>query len=251
MYVQRYPSKGRIGIARRCACEKDAVAYGRVTLVPCAELALVSLLVITAFRRTRPCSFGCALRLNPQAFHCGGVACPLVAASFGSAIAICEFLTGGIPIGLASERLTEQQNPPSSGLRLLTHAQASRCGAWPSRSIDCAARAYKAGQKLAPRAANVSVSVTTRKIGADSCRLSGRQVPADQRGQRLPAVPAGTFPTGSRRPLCPASPCELCGPMAPGGPKDRLRRAHRPSPVDRPGPCRPSRPCGPAGATSP
>ena len=128
MYVQRHPSKGRIGIARRCACEKDAVAYGRVTLVPCAELVLVSLLVITAFRRTRPCSFRCALRLNPQAFHCGGVACPLVAASFGSAIAIFEFLTGGIPIGLASERLTEQQNPPSSGLRLLTHAQASRCG---------------------------------------------------------------------------------------------------------------------------
>ena len=64
MYVQRHPSKGRIGIAQRCACEKDAVAYGRVPLVPCAELALVSLLVIAAFRRTRPCSFRCALRLT-------------------------------------------------------------------------------------------------------------------------------------------------------------------------------------------
>ena len=64
MYVQRHPSKGRIGIARRCACEKDAVAYGRVMLVPCAEFPLVSLLVITAFRRIRACSFGCALQLT-------------------------------------------------------------------------------------------------------------------------------------------------------------------------------------------
>ena len=134
MYVQRYPSKGRRGIARRCACEKDAVAYGRVTLVPCAELALVSLLVITAFRRTRPCSLlGVRFGL-PSSFPLRWRSCPLLAASFGSAIAIFEFLTGGIPIGLASERLTEQQNPPSSGLRLLTHAQASRCGAWPSRT---------------------------------------------------------------------------------------------------------------------
>ena len=69
------------------------------------------------------------------------------------------------------------------------------------RCIDCAARAYKAGQKLAPRAANVSVSVPTRKIGGGLGSPFG------------PAGPSGA--SGSlrsrraRSPLGPADPCAL------------------------------------------
>ena len=103
------------------------------------------------------------------------------------------------------QRLTERQNPPSSGLRLLAHAEASRGGTrrHALRSIDCAARAYKAGQKLAPRAANVSVSVTTRKIGGGLGSPFG------------PAGPAASGASGSlrsrraRSPLGPADPCAL------------------------------------------
>ena len=72
------------------------------------------------------------------------------------------------------------------------------------RSIDCAARAYKAGQKLTPRAANVSVSVTARKIGGGLGSPFG-----PGRSRRTSGASGSLRSRRARSPLGPADPCAL------------------------------------------
>ena len=104
------------------------------------------------------------------------------------------------------------------------------------RSIDCAARAYKAGQKLAPRAANVSVSVTTRKIGGG---LGSPFGPAGPGGPAGPAAPCG--PGGHVRHWVPPTlvPCLALRALR----SDGARWAEGPAP-----PRSPTKPCGPTGS---
>ena len=106
----------------------------------------------------------------------------------------------------------------------------------PHRSIDCAARAYKAGQKLAPRAANVSVSVTTRKIGGG---LGSPFGPAGPGGPAGPAAPCG--PGGHVRHWVPPTlvPCLALRALR----SDGARWAEGPAP-----PRSPTKPCGPTGS---
>ena len=104
------------------------------------------------------------------------------------------------------QRLIERQNPPSSGLRLLAHAQASRGGPrrHALRSIGCAARAYKASQDFARHAIN-SVRSGDDAIGRRRTRVTfrtGRPWRASWASGSLRSRRA-TFAAGSRRPLCP------------------------------------------------
>ena len=104
------------------------------------------------------------------------------------------------------------------------------------RSIDCAARAYKAGQKLAPRAANVSVSVTTRKIGGGLGSPFGPAGPGGPAGPAAPCGPGGHVPHWVPPTLVP---CLALRALR----SDGARWAEGPAP-----PRSPTKPCGPTGS---